>query len=215
MPSMRPDRASVSTSAIACSRPIPVDRRRNDMAPPVAIIVFDGMQSHRWAAPPTTSRSTIVTWAPRRAAYVAAVLPAGPPPMITKRVARQVRGHLMMRPAKAWCGRRRRWTPTVPNRVLAPARSGPPSTSSGWATTRTLWLEPVRRGRRHVALRYGVDDIAFATTYWYDDVDFDDLEPRFGDGVLRVSSSTCWRSRPTRRPAWHRRRSTRARTATS
>lgn len=34
-----------------------------------------------------TSRSTIVTSAPRRAAYVAAVFPAGPPPMIRKRVA--------------------------------------------------------------------------------------------------------------------------------
>ena len=68
MSSMRADSSSVSTSAIACSSPIPVERRRNDMAPPVAIIVLDGMQSHRWAAPPTTSRSIIVTWAPRRAA---------------------------------------------------------------------------------------------------------------------------------------------------
>ena len=55
-------------------------------APPVAIIAFDGMQSQRWAAPPTMSRSISVTSAPRRAAWVAAVLPAGPPPMITKRV---------------------------------------------------------------------------------------------------------------------------------
>ena len=49
-----------------------MDRRRKLIAPPVAIIVFDGMQSHRWAAPPITSRSTIVTSAPKRAAYVAA-----------------------------------------------------------------------------------------------------------------------------------------------
>src|SRR5580765_8674678 len=34
-----------------------------------------------------TSRSTIVTSAPSRAAWVAAVLPAGPPPTITKRMA--------------------------------------------------------------------------------------------------------------------------------
>ncbi len=54
-------------------------------APPVAIIVLDGMQSHRWAAPPTMSRSISVTLAPSRAAWVAAVLPAGPPPMITNR----------------------------------------------------------------------------------------------------------------------------------
>ena len=66
MPSMRADSASVSTSATACSRPIPVERRRNAIAPPVAIIVFDGMQSHRWAAPPMTSRSIIVTSAPKR-----------------------------------------------------------------------------------------------------------------------------------------------------
>ena len=55
------------------------------MAPPVAIMVLEGMQSHRWAAPPTMSRSIIVTRAPCRAAWVAAVLPAGPPPMTTKR----------------------------------------------------------------------------------------------------------------------------------
>ena len=55
------------------------------MAAPVAIMAFDGTQSHRWAAPPTTSRSMSVTWAPRRAAAVAAELPAGPPPMMTKR----------------------------------------------------------------------------------------------------------------------------------
>ena len=71
-------------------------RRVKLIAPPVAIIVFDGMQSHRWAAPPTMSRSIIVTSAPRRAAYVAAVLPAGPPPMITKRS-----GHAPRLPATA------------------------------------------------------------------------------------------------------------------
>src|SRR3954471_2411662 len=67
--------------------PIPAMRLLNDMAPPVAIIAFDGMQSHRCAAPPTTSRSTMTTSAPNRAAWVAAVLPAGPPPTITKRMA--------------------------------------------------------------------------------------------------------------------------------
>ena len=87
MPSMRAVSASVSTSAIGLLEAHPGRARRNAIAPPVAIIVFDGMQSHRWAAPPMTSRSIIVTSAPRRAAYVAAVLPAGPPPMITKRVA--------------------------------------------------------------------------------------------------------------------------------
>ena len=54
---------------------------------PVATIALLGMQSHRCAAPPTTSRSMSVTSAPSDAATVAAVLPAGPPPMITKRTA--------------------------------------------------------------------------------------------------------------------------------
>ena len=66
-------------------RPMPGERRTNDMAPPLAIMALDGMQSQRWAAPPTTSRSIRVTWAPRRAAAVAAEFPAGPPPMMTKR----------------------------------------------------------------------------------------------------------------------------------
>ena len=81
----------MSTSAWTRSRPMPSMRRVKLIAPPVAIIVFDGMQSHRWAAPPTMSRSTIVTSAPRRAAQVAAVLPAGPPPMMTKRSATPLR----------------------------------------------------------------------------------------------------------------------------
>jgi methylmalonyl-CoA mutase len=53
----------------------------------VAIIAFDGMQSQRCAAPPMMSRSTSVTSAPNRAAWVAAWFPAGPPPMITNRFA--------------------------------------------------------------------------------------------------------------------------------
>ena len=56
------------------------------MAPPVAIMALDGMQSHRLAAPPTTSRSIKVTSTPSRAAWVAAWLPAGPPPMMTNRM---------------------------------------------------------------------------------------------------------------------------------
>ena len=61
--------------------------RRLDMTPPVAIIAFEGMQSHKLAAPPTMSRSMRVTSAPRRAPHVAACTPAGPPPMMTKRTA--------------------------------------------------------------------------------------------------------------------------------
>ena len=50
----------------------------------------------------------------------------------------------------------------------------------------TLWFEPVGRGRHHVTLRYGVDDMRFTTTYWYDDVDFDSLERRYGADLLRL-----------------------------
>ncbi len=75
----------VDLGPLALEPHAPTSGRENEIAPPVAIIVFDGMQSSRWAAPPTMSRSIIVTWAPRRAACVAAVFPAGPPPMITNR----------------------------------------------------------------------------------------------------------------------------------
>jgi hypothetical protein len=68
MPSTRSFNAASSTSTDALSSPMPRMRRLNDIAPPVAIIVFDGMQSNRWAAPPIRSRSTRVTSAPRRAA---------------------------------------------------------------------------------------------------------------------------------------------------
>src|SRR5438552_15305826 len=51
----------------------------------MAIMVLDGMQSHRWAAPPTTSRSTRVTSAPSLAAVEAPEVPAGPAPTTTNR----------------------------------------------------------------------------------------------------------------------------------
>ena len=41
------------------------------------------------------------------------------------------------------------------------------------------------RGRRHLVLRYGVDEFRFSTTYWYDDVDFVELEARYGDDAMR------------------------------
>src|SRR5438552_4203598 len=77
--------ATPSTSASRGNRPMACARAAKERAPPVAIIVLEGMQSHRWAAPPTMSRSTRVTSPPRRAAWVATWLPAGPPPMITTR----------------------------------------------------------------------------------------------------------------------------------
>jgi hypothetical protein len=50
---------------------------------------------------------------------------------------------------------------------------------------RGLFFEPVVRGRRHLVLRYGVGDLHFSTTYWYDDVDFGELEDRYGGDVMR------------------------------
>ena len=70
MPSMRVgERLDVDLGLADCSSPIPPMRRLKLIAPPVAIIVLLGMQSHRWAAPPITSRSITVTLAPSRAAY--------------------------------------------------------------------------------------------------------------------------------------------------
>ena len=34
-------------------------------------------------------------------------------------------------------------------------------------------------------MRYGVGDLRFSTTYWYDDVDFLELEARYGEGFMR------------------------------
>jgi hypothetical protein len=48
-----------------------------------------------------------------------------------------------------------------------------------------LLLEPVVRSRRHLVMRYGVGDLRFSTTYWYDDVDFVKLEARYGEIFMR------------------------------
>src|SRR6266566_864576 len=79
---MRSRRATRSRRPSA-ARPITSARSNSDRNPPVAIIALDGTQSHRWAAPPTRSRSMRVTSAPSRAATVAAVFPPGPPPTMT------------------------------------------------------------------------------------------------------------------------------------
>src|SRR5580704_7858636 len=65
--------------------PSMLERRANESPPPAAIIALEGIQSHRFAAPPTMSRSIMVTCAPRRAAVAAAAAPAGPPPSMTRR----------------------------------------------------------------------------------------------------------------------------------
>jgi hypothetical protein len=83
---MRSLSLSRSKAALALVSPIPAMRWMVAIAPPVAIMALEGMQSHRLAAPPTMSRSMSVTSTPRLAACMAAWLPAGPPPMITKRM---------------------------------------------------------------------------------------------------------------------------------
>ncbi|MBA3289216.1 MAG: hypothetical protein H0U21_14575 [Acidimicrobiia bacterium] len=50
---------------------------------------------------------------------------------------------------------------------------------------RRLVLEPVVRGPHHLVLRFGVGDLRFSTTYWYDDVDLIELEDRHGDDAIR------------------------------
>ena len=57
---------------------------------------------------------------------------------------------------------------------------------AGSTTVSTLQFEQVVRGRRHLVLRYGVDDLRFATTYWYNDVDFGELAARYGEEFLRL-----------------------------
>ena len=69
---MRDVNASTSTSAVRFSSPMPDKLSVKLIAPPVAIIVLDGTQSSRWAAPPRISRSIKVTDTPRRAAAEAA-----------------------------------------------------------------------------------------------------------------------------------------------
>lgn len=50
---------------------------------------------------------------------------------------------------------------------------------------RTLWFDHVAHSRHQVSLVYGVDDLRFATSYWYEDVDFGELEGRFGAAYVR------------------------------
>ena len=88
MPAMRARRASRSTLGLdlgeahlqACGRRTPWRRRWRSWP-------WTGCSPRGGRRRRSTSCSTSVTSAPSRAAWVAAVLPAGPPPMITKRTA--------------------------------------------------------------------------------------------------------------------------------
>lgn len=49
----------------------------------------------------------------------------------------------------------------------------------------TLYFEEVHRARHQLVLNYRVDELAFSTAYWYDTVDFYELEERFGRPFMR------------------------------
>ncbi len=51
-------------------------------------------------------------------------------------------------------------------------------------TPRTLWLGQHHRSKHQLRLSYGLDELHFASSYWYADVDFLDLEKRHGRELL-------------------------------
>lgn len=48
-----------------------------------------------------------------------------------------------------------------------------------------LVFEEVHRSRHQLVLNYRIDDICFSTVYWYDTVDFHELEARFGQTFMK------------------------------
>lgn len=53
------------------------------------------------------------------------------------------------------------------------------------APGRTLWLGQHTRSRHQLSLEFGIDDLRFAASYWYGDVDLVSLEERFGAECLQ------------------------------
>ncbi len=47
-----------------------------------------------------------------------------------------------------------------------------------------LWFGIVDRSRHQLKLNYGIDDLAFSTTYWYEGVDLYALEDKYGQQIL-------------------------------
>jgi hypothetical protein len=47
-------------------------------------------------------------------------------------------------------------------------------------------FEPVERSQHQIVLRYRIDDLHFSTSYWYDTVDFGELEARYGAAFMRI-----------------------------
>lgn len=48
----------------------------------------------------------------------------------------------------------------------------------------TLWLDKVHRARNHLSMTFGCDQHRFEVAYWYDDVDLQELEARFGQAFM-------------------------------
>ncbi|WP_156391964.1 MULTISPECIES: hypothetical protein [unclassified Nocardioides] len=48
----------------------------------------------------------------------------------------------------------------------------------------TLWLGAHTRSEHQLSLQFGLDDLRFTASYWYEDVDLVDLERRYGTDVL-------------------------------
>ena len=112
---------------------------------------WTGCSPSRWAAPPITSCSMMVTSAPSRAAWVAAVLPGRPPPMITKRSAIGGGYRPAVRPRPALrslmaVALQSAWSCPAP---CSPGRPMPsPTASTGAASSPDLRWWPARSSRR-------------------------------------------------------------------
>lgn len=50
----------------------------------------------------------------------------------------------------------------------------------------TLWLGGYTRARHQLTFSFGVDELRFATSYWYGDVDLHELEARYGLGIMET-----------------------------
>lgn len=48
----------------------------------------------------------------------------------------------------------------------------------------TLWLKSYTRSKHQLSMIFGIDDLSFSTSYWYNDVDLLALENRFGQNYM-------------------------------
>jgi hypothetical protein len=165
MPWMRVASSRTSTLPGSATSPSREALRIDPMRMAVAVIVFDGMQSHRCAAPPMMSFSTRVTDAPSDAAVEAACVPPGPPPMIRNRVLTRnlISPGLEARRSSAVSDR----TPVAARRTLRRWCAGPQSlahrrqevgigTSRGPSTTSSSASTPSRLARHSWSRTTGI-----------------------------------------------------------